>query len=190
MKTLKNYLETVTFSLLLFTIVLAGCTVSGNDTNAQTGAEVPTTDIHTAVLNNDILAVEQHIKGGTDINATEPFGGSTPLISAATFGRFEIAKKLIDAGADLSIKNNDGSTALHAAAFFGRVEIVQMLIDADADKTVKNNFGATARESVLAPFEEIRPVYLMMQEQLGPLGLKLDMDEVEKSRPVIAMMLE
>jgi hypothetical protein len=30
----------------------------------------------------------------------------------------------------------------------------------------------------------------MMQQQLSPLGLQLDMAELEKTRPVIAMMLQ
>jgi hypothetical protein len=79
---------------------------------------------------------------------------------------------------------------LHAAAFFCHVEIVQLLIDANADKTPRNNFGATARESVMGPFSEIKPFYEMLQQQLGPLGLKLDLVELEKTRPVIAMMLQ
>jgi ankyrin repeat protein len=116
--------------------------------------------------------------------------GSTPLISAATFGKTAIAKALIEANADLSIKNNDGATALHTAAFFCRIEIVQLLIDAKADKTVKNNFGATPRESVMGSFAEMKPFYEMLQQQLGPLGLQLDLNEIERTRPVVAMMLQ
>jgi len=90
----------------------------------------------------------------------------------------------------LSLKNNDGSTALHTAAFFGRIEIVQMLIDAKADKTIRNNFGATPRETVMGNFAEIKPVYEMLKQQLKPLGFELDMNEIEKARPVVAMMLQ
>jgi hypothetical protein len=116
--------------------------------------------------------------------------GSTPLITAVTFEKAAIVSALIDAGADLSIRNNDGATALHVAAFFGRVEIVQELLDAGADKSIRNNFDATARETVMGSFAEVRPVYEFMQAQLGPLGLELDMAELEKTRPVIAMMLQ
>ena len=84
----------------------------------------------------------------------------------------------------------DGTTPLHSAAVFCRIEIVQLLIDVNADKTLRNNFGATPRETVLGPFSEIKPIYQMMQQQLGPLGMQLDMDELEKTRPVIAMMLQ
>ena len=64
-----------------------------------------------------------------------------------------------------------------------------MLIDANADKMSKNNFGATPRESVLGSFAEIKPIYEMLQLQLGPIGLEIDLAEIEKTRPVIAMML-
>ena len=62
------------------------------------------------------------------MNIKEPMGGSTPLISASLFGKTEIAKLLINAGANLDIQNNDGSTALITASFFCRLEIVKMLL--------------------------------------------------------------
>lgn len=155
-----------------------------------TKASAPAIDLQTAVISGNLEAVRQHIDAGSDLNEKEPFNGSSPLITAATFGKTEIAKQLIDAGADLTVKNNDGSTALHAASFFCRVEIVQQLIDAGADKSELNNFGATARETVAGPFADIKPIYEMMQQQLMPFGLQIDMDEVEKTRPVIAMMLQ
>jgi hypothetical protein len=64
-----------------------------------------------------------------------------------------------------------------------------MLIDVKADKTIKNNFGATPRETVLGDFEQIKPFYEMMIMQLEPMGFKLDLNEVKKARPVIALML-
>ena len=97
---------------------------------------------------------------------------------------------LIDANADLSLTNNDGGTALHNAAFFTRIEILQLLIDADADKTIRNNFGSTARETVMGDFAEVKPFYDMLILQLKPMGFELDMNELQKARPVVAMMLE
>ena len=175
---------------LLSVLLTTSCAQTTDKKVAQASVEAPTTDIHSAVIAGDLPAVRQHILAGSDINAKEPFGGSTPLITAATFDKPAIAKALIEAGADLTIKNNDGSTALHTAAFFCRVEIVQMLIDVKADQTVRNNFGATPRETVMGPFGEIKPFYEMLQQQLAPMGLQLDMQELEKTRPVIAMMLQ
>lgn len=190
MKTSKINAIKVLMNLVFIAILFPACSQGNKEASNASGVDKPKVDIHTAVLTGNLEAVKQHIEAGTDIDEKEPFGGSTPLISAATFGKPEIVKMLIDAGADLSIKNNDGSTALHSAAFFCHVEIVQMLIDADADKTIKNNFGATPRETVMGPFSDIKPFYEMMQQQLGPMGLQLDMAQLEKTRPVIAMMLQ
>lgn len=192
MKTLKINSLKALMNLLLVAIMLPACSQSSKNPNNTTIVETqtPEMDIHAAVLSNNLEVVRQHIAAGTDLDEKEPFGGSTPLISAATFGKTEIAKTLIDAGADLTIANSDGSTPLHSAAFFCRVEIVQLLIDAKADKNIRNKYGATPRETVMGPFSDIKPVYEMMQQQLSPLGLQLDMAELEKTRPVIAMMLQ
>ena len=199
MKTLKINASKMLFSLsFLIILMTTACAQSNknskskpdNADKAELKMDKPDMDIQMAVISGNLEAVKQHIDAKSDLNAKDPMSGSTPLISAASFGKNEIAKVLIAAGVDLNIKNNDGSTALHSAAFFCRIEIVQMLIDAEADKTIKNNFGATPRESVMGPFAEIKPIYEMLQQQLAPLGLQIDLNEIEKSRPVVAMMLQ
>jgi ankyrin repeat protein len=190
MKTLKNKSLKVIASLLLAVILLPACSNAQDKAEKTQQIEAPQLDIHTAVMTNNLEVVKQHIAAGSDINAKESFSGSTPLITAITFDKREIAQNLIEAGADLTIANNDGTTPLHAAAFFGRVEIVEMLLDADADKSLQNNFGFTPRQTVMGPFAEVKPIYEMMKQQLGPLGLELDMERLEKTRPVIAMMLQ
>ena len=190
MKTLIITSIKALFAIAIIALSAYGCAQPGEQSQRTPAANAPEMDIQQAVITGNLEVVKQHIEAGTDLNQKEAMSGSTPLISAATFGKNEIAKALIDAGADLSVKNNDGSTALHSAAFFCRVEIVQMLIDVNANKDIRNNFGATARESVMGPFDQVQPIYAMMQEQLGPFGLQLDMDELKKTRPVISMMLQ
>lgn len=191
---LRNLIHISLVSLLL----TAACGQSSNKSKAEVTntteiksvVETPEIDIQAAILSDNLEAVKQHIEAGTDLNKKDPMSGSTPLITASSFGKNKIAQVLIDAGVDLTAKNNDGATALHTAAFFCRVEVVQSLIDAKADKTAKNNFGMTPRESVMGPFAEIKPIYEMLQQQLGPIGLQIDLTEIEKTRPVIAMMLQ
>ena len=199
MKTRKiNSLKVITSITFLATLfIISSCNSrkgsAQEDSSSlvtQTAVKPPQMDIHTAVVTGNLEAVQQHIAAGTDLNEKDPFGGSSPLISAAVFGKTEEAKALIEAGADLNFQNNDGSTALHTAAFFCRPEIVRMLLDKGADKTIRNNFGATAYESVAGPFGEIKNTYDMMGTLLGPMGLKLDYPYIEKTRPVIAEMLK
>ena len=162
------------------------------DKNVSHSSKVvtPKVDLHTAVLKNDIKSIKEHIAAKSDLNIKEAMGGSTPLISAALFGKTEIAKLLINAGANLNIQNNDGSTALITAAFFCRPEIVKMLLAKKANKTIKNNYGQTAYETLLTPFKQVKPVYEALGNALSPLGLKLDYAYIEKTRPVIAKMLK
>jgi hypothetical protein len=174
------------------TLFIASCGV--RDSSAQgkvkPGKEVPSVDIHTAVVTDNRAALQQHIEAGTNINEKDPFGGSSPLISAALFGKTECAKILIDAGADINFQNNDGSTALHTSAFFCRPEIVKLLLEKKADKTIKNKYGATAYENVLGSYADLKPTYEMLEKMLAPMGLKLDYAYIEKTRPEIAQLLK
>jgi len=199
MKTIKKNLFKTMANLSLSLLLLGTACGQKNQNQKATEAgysktevvvETPNMDIQAAILSDNLEVVEKHIKAGANINKKDAMSGSTPLITAASFGKNKIAQLLIDAGADLSVKNNDGATALHTAAFFCRVEIVQMLMDAKADKTAKNNFGMTPRESVMGPFAEVKPIYEMLRQQLAPLGMQIDLTEIENTRPVIVMMLQ
>lgn len=195
MKTLTNNLLKPATRIAFFTLLIATASCAqkkeaGTTTATKSDVKAPEVDIHTAVVTDNFAALKQHIAAGTDINQKDPFGGSSPLISAAVFGKTEAAKILIDAGANINFTNNDGSTALLSSAFFCRPEIVKLLLDKHADKTIKNKYGQTAYETVVGPYDQVKSVYETMQQMLGPMGLKLDYAYVEKTRPVIAAMLK
>jgi len=176
--------------LLMTGTLLLMLACSGRNQETTSDVKAPDVDIHTAVVTNNLDALKQHIAAGSNINEKDPFGGSSPLISASVFGKPEAAKLLIDAGADLNFQNNDGSTALHTAAFFCHPDIVKMLLDKGADKTIKNKYGATPYAMVAGPFEQSKEGYDMMGQVLGPMGLKLDYPYIEKTRPEIAETLK
>ena len=183
-------------TLLVAFLIIVSCKTkdssaqSDDATSAKTEVKPPQIDIHTAVLTENVDAVKQHIAAGTNINEKDPFGGSSPLITASLFGKTEMAKLLIEAGADVNFQNNDESTALHVAAFFCRPDVVKLLLEKGADKSLKNKYGQTPYETVAGPFSEVKPAYDMMVQVLGPMGLKLDYAYVEKTRPEIAATLK
>ncbi|MEJ2594433.1 MAG: acyltransferase family protein [bacterium] len=149
----------------------------------------PDVGLHMAVIQNNLQAIRQHIATGSDLNAREPSGGSSPLITAAVLGKTEAALMLMDAGAEVNLKNFEGSTALHSAAFFCHTDIVRALLDHGADPALRNNAGSTPLESVEAPFEAVEGIYDYFEKTLGPLGLELDYEYLRSERPVIANIL-
>jgi hypothetical protein len=156
---------------------------------APSAEESPGVGLHEAVSRGDVQSVRRQIEAGVDLNVREPSGGSSPLITAATFGQTEAAETLIEAGADLDLQNNEGSTALITAAFFARTEIVEALLAAGADKSIRNSAGSTALDAVTVPFEAMRGIYDYVAAVLEPYGLKLDYERIEMARPGIAEML-
>jgi NAD(P)-dependent dehydrogenase (short-subunit alcohol dehydrogenase family) len=155
----------------------------------QTSSPTSERGLHEAIVAGDLAAVEALLAAGADPNVKELSGGSSPLITAAMFGRSAEARALIEAGADVDQQNDDGSTALITAAFMAHPDIVQALLDAGADKNIRNNAGSTALDGVEAPFEAVRGVYDYLGAMLGPLGLELDYDRIRETRPEISEML-
>jgi len=190
----KSALTNVLLTTLLFFAACSGMQEKKSDEKEASSilveeVEAPNMDLHSAAFLGDLEAIEQHIQAGTDLNEKEPSMGSTALITAAVFGKTEVARALIKGGADVNLKNNEGSTALHTAAFLCRLEIVELLLSNGADKELQNNYGATALQSISAPFSEVKFIYDQFSKDLGPLGLKLDYAYVEATRPVIADMI-
>lgn len=189
--------KTVVTAVISTVIVLAAFTAypePSNNTKEQKTTETSQkpqsgNSIHAAVIAGDTQSVKTLIASGADINKKEPANDSSPLITACFLGETEIALLLIDAGAKLNATNKEGSTALHTAAFFCRTEIVDALLKHGADTTVKNNSGSTAVQSVQAPFEAVKGIYEYFGKVYEPLGLQLDLERIEKTRPEIAELL-
>ncbi len=173
-----------TLAALLSFVLLNGCGESAPK------PDPPNISLHEAVLQGNLEAVQQHIIAGSDLDEKAPESGASPLISAAVFGEVEIAKALIAAGADVNHRQtSDGGTPLHTAAFFCHSEIVETLLNHGADKNARNGSGHTALESVAGPFDEVMWVYVLLEEALGPAGLKLDYERIQATRPKIAERL-
>lgn len=175
-----------------FLIATTFFTTSCNEQNklGSTEAKEPKVDIHTAIITDNMEVLKQHIAFGKDLNKREPMNASTPLITAIVFDKTEMATMIIKADADLSIQNNDGSTALHSAAFFCKPELVKLLLEKGANKSIKNKFGQTPYETVAGSFTEVKEVYKAIGAGLEPMGLKLDLEYIEKTRPQVATLLK
>lgn len=175
---------------------LATAAVTGNLLGATIGRVLPlepstsppTVSLIQAAQTGNIAAVSQHIHAGSDLNVRSDFDGCTPVILAAAFGKTDVVRELIAAGADLTATNNQNHTALHAAAFFCRPDIVTLLVDAGIDTEALNHNQETALDMVRTPFsQEVRYIYRYI---FGMMKLPLDMQVIANQRMVIAEQLE
>ena len=71
-------------------------------------------------------------------------------MEAAIGGHLELAKLLIDKGADVNARDKGGRTALMEAALEGHFELAKLLIDKGADVYAKQKSGWTALMSAAA----------------------------------------
>jgi len=87
-----------------------------------------------------ILAIEHP----QDVNSQRVDDSSSPLHLASRGGHVDLARMLVERGADVSTKKKDRLTALHSASYGGHVDLARMLIEHGADVSAQNEDGWTA----------------------------------------------
>jgi ankyrin repeat protein len=83
----------------------------------------------------------------TDVNHRHA-DGSTPLQWAVYEGDVAEAKRLLEAGADVTLANDYGATPMSLAAEVAHTELLRLLLDAGADADSPNPEGQTALMTV------------------------------------------
>ncbi len=113
-----------------------------------------------AIAEDKYEAAKALMEAGADVNAASGDEGLTPLMIAAgqtapaegamfvpgSARPTDIARGLIDGGADVNAQSKSGVTALMVAATHNNPPMIGMLIDAGADPTIKNSQGQTAAD--------------------------------------------
>jgi len=90
-----------------------------------------------AVTYNNLEMVEYLIGKGLDINKTSRRSGFTSLMAAACYGRIEIAKILLENGANQEARDSKGFSAIDFARKMNKKSILELL-DYD-ESSPKNN---------------------------------------------------
>ena len=98
-------------------------------------------ELRRACREGDLERVRQLIQEGQNVNSDSY--GDTPLMLAAHYGRDQIVRELIRAGADVNGKGNYKQTALHYASWEGHSSVIKTLAEAGANLNVQNERGVT-----------------------------------------------
>lgn len=91
----------------------------------------PTTNFYRAVHSGDLDQIKRHLYWGADVNQPGP-DGRYPLQVAVADGRVVIARKLLDHGARLDVRDQIGHTPLYVALANGRVPAAELLMERGA----------------------------------------------------------
>jgi ankyrin repeat protein len=77
-----------------------------------------------------------------------------PLHSAAAHRHMSIARRLLDAGAEVNAKQHGGWTPLHSAVQNKQIPLVELLLERGADPNLSNDAGLTALAIAQAAADE------------------------------------
>ena len=100
-------------------------------------------DIYISSYRGDLETVKRLLAEDPDLINSRNSVGRFPLEMAAQTGQIEVARYLLDKGADVNM-NRGGATALHMASIYGgNTELISLLLEAGADINAKTGDGAT-----------------------------------------------
>jgi len=109
----------------------------------------PYEDLIEAIENGNLKAAQSALRNGADVNKVgERDSFRTPLMIAADEGKENLAKLLVEYGADVNAKDLGGDTALMWAANGGHLNVVEFLVEHGANVNAASphyaNAGSTA----------------------------------------------
>ena len=122
------------------------------------------TPLHLAAYHGISGVTHTLVERNADINAQD-YSGNTPLHRTMTLwfemsesiqdGRLDVAKFLLEHGADPDTKNGDGWTPLHWASRSGSVKGTQLMLEHGANIHARNKEGRTPLHEILDGLDDI-----------------------------------
>ncbi len=114
---------------------------------AKTG---PAGDVFEAVQRRDLAAVRSLLEKSPDQALARNPDGMTPLHMAAGYGFLDIARCLVESGADVNARDKMGNPALHYCAYGGNRSLAELLVLSGAEVKIRNKAGISPLRQAVA----------------------------------------
>ncbi len=108
----------------------------------------PEHEIVSAVQQNNADFVAEYLSEGGDPNMLSRFKDPLLYLAVGRQGGVEVARLLVEAGADVNSQGKNGITALTGAASWCNVDEIKLLLNAGADVNLAGKNKKTPIESV------------------------------------------
>jgi len=113
-----------------------------------------TQQLITAVEKNDVRTVKELLEYDVNVDSDIDWEGKSLLQYGAEHNQVEIARLLLEKGANVNLKNKRGETALHLAVLKSNFELARIVIENGADVNLRNYEGYSALHAAAATFNE------------------------------------
>ena len=122
---MKKTISLLGLALMAATNVALASNVEGSTSKGISVVKYDATPLCVAISKGDIATVKKLVEYGVDVN--ERKNSMTPLMYAARYNNAEIAKFLIEKGADVYAKDDNGFTALKHAEAVKHTEVAEII---------------------------------------------------------------
>lgn len=115
--------------------------------------------VHEAIYHDDAEELRRLVDGDPGLIEAS-FNGRSPLMYACEAGSEDMARVLVDRGADVNRKDEFGRPPLLMACELGRSELVQLLLDRGADPSVTDETGRTPLMGAMRRYDHSRSDFM------------------------------
>ena len=129
--------------------------------------DTPAMQLYWAVTEADLDRVKAFLDEGMSAD-TLSYMGDSLLEKAAELGQVQVARLLIERGADVNFQEDTGDTALMSAVEEGHLEMVDLLLDAGADMAALGGWGAGSALHTAARNQNVEMVKLLLDWGADP----------------------
>jgi uncharacterized protein len=133
----------------LMLAAIAGCAAAARVPPSSRGSATEgasmTTDLrlHETARDGDVAGIERLLAEGLPVDAQDA-DGRTPVMVATVARRTDAVRALVDAGADVDIRDNRLDNVFLYAGAEGLLDILRIANEAGADPALTNRFGGIA----------------------------------------------